>query len=122
MAATALHEPKLAYRPDIDGLRAIAVLAVIANHLPQEFLPSGFLGVDVFFVISGFVVSASILGQRQATFRGFYLNFLARRVKRLMPALIVCTAITAVAVFLVDPFPHNSIVTGMSALFGLANI
>lgn len=117
-----LNTKKLTYRPDIDGLRALAVLAVIANHLPGEFLASGFLGVDVFFVISGFVVSASILRQKQTSFSGFYVNFLSRRVKRLMPALTVCVAITGVIVLLADPTPRNSIMTGISALFGVANI
>lgn len=112
----------MTYRSDIDGLRAIAVLAVILNHLPAHLLASGFLGVDVFFVISGFVVSASLLGQRSATFSDFYSSFLSRRVKRLMPALITCVAITGAIVFLVDPFPRNSIMTGIAALFGVANI
>ena len=48
--------PRLAYREDIDGLRAIAVLAVIVFHIDPSYLPGGFLGVDIFFVISGFVV------------------------------------------------------------------
>lgn len=120
-----MNTSKLTYRPAIDGLRAIAVLAVIANHLPEKFLPSGFLGVDVFFVISGFVVSASILGlsgQAQTKFSSFYANFLSRRVKRLMPALIACVAITSLIVILVDPFPRNSLITGVAALFGVANI
>jgi peptidoglycan/LPS O-acetylase OafA/YrhL len=117
-----MNNKKAGYRPDIDGLRAVAVLAVIANHLPGKFLASGFLGVDVFFVISGFVVSASLLSQEQTTFSGFYSSFLSRRVKRLMPALIACVAITCVAVFLVDPSPRDSIITGISAVFGVANI
>ncbi len=117
-----LYNRKMTYRSDIDGLRAIAVLAVILNHLPAHLLVSGFLGVDVFFVISGFVVSSSLLGQSRTTFSDFYSNFLSRRVKRLMPALITCVAITAAFVFLVDPFPRNSILTGIAALFGVANI
>ena len=48
------------YRPEIDGLRAIAVVAVIINHLNKSWLPGGFLGVDVFFVISGYVITASL--------------------------------------------------------------
>ena len=60
------------YRADIDGLRAVAVLAVIANHLPGSYLSSGFLGVDVFFVISGFVITASILSQNPSSFIDLY--------------------------------------------------
>lgn len=113
---------KLSYRPDIDGLRAVAVLAVIASHLPEKFLPSGFLGVDVFFAISGFVVTASLLGQRRTTLRHLYVGFLARRVKRLLPALAVCVAVTGLVVLATDPFPRHSIQTGLAALFGFANI
>ena len=113
---------KLAYRPDIDGLRALAVLAVIASHLPEKFLPSGFLGVDVFFAISGFVVTASLLNQRRTKLSQLYVNFLARRVKRLIPALTVCVAVTGFVVLATDPFPRHSIQTGLAALFGFANI
>jgi peptidoglycan/LPS O-acetylase OafA/YrhL len=110
------------YRPDIDGLRALAVVAVIANHLPQEYLPSGFLGVDIFFVISGFVVTDSILAQKQSALPQFYSDFLARRVKRLLPALIACVTITGIIVWNVDPLPEYSLRTGAAALFGVANM
>ena len=74
------------YRADIDGLRAIAVLAVILFHLDPAWLPGGYIGVDVFFVISGYLISLVI--QREIedgsfTFAGFY----ARRVRRIIPAL-----------------------------------
>ncbi|MFM9072117.1 MAG: acyltransferase family protein, partial [Cyanobium sp.] len=59
-----MGRPAGSYRPDIDGLRAVAVLAVILFHFNEKLLHSGFLGVDVFFVISGFVISAS-LARRQ---------------------------------------------------------
>lgn len=113
---------KLSYRADIDGLRAIAVLAVIASHLPEKFLPSGFLGVDVFFAISGFVVTASLLGQRRTKLPQLYVGFLSRRIKRLMPALTLCVAVTGFVVLATDPFPKHSIQTGLAALFGFANI
>jgi peptidoglycan/LPS O-acetylase OafA/YrhL len=103
-------------------LRAVAVLAVIASHLPEKFLPSGFLGVDVFFAISGFVVTASLLSQQRTGLRHLYVGFLARRVKRLLPALAVCVAATCVVVLATDPFPRHSVQTGLAALFGFANI
>lgn len=113
---------KLPYRADIDGLRAVAVLAVIASHLPEHVLPSGFLGVDVFFAISGFVVTASLLGQKQTGLTQLYIGFLSRRVKRLLPALALCVGVTSFVALAADPFPRHSIETGLAALFGFANI
>ena len=98
------------------------MLAVIASHLPEKFLPSGFLGVDIFFVISGFVVTASLLNQRRTRLSQLYVNFLARRIKRLMPALIICVAVTSFVVLATDPFPRHSIQTGLASLFGFGNI
>jgi peptidoglycan/LPS O-acetylase OafA/YrhL len=86
----------LAYRPDIDGLRAVAVTAVVAFHVVPGHLPGGFFGVDVFFVISGYLISALILQQHaegRFTFAGFY----GRRIKRLLPALAVVLAATLAA-------------------------
>src|SRR5215469_3204823 len=78
----------LKYRPDVDGLRAIAVLAVIVFHAAPRLLPGGFVGVDVFFVISGFLISGIIL--RALSRKSFSLfGFYARRIKRIFPALIV---------------------------------
>mgnify|MGYP005630231161 CR=1 FL=1 len=110
------------YRADVDGLRALAVIAVILNHLPGKYLPSGFLGVDIFFVISGFVVTASLFGNQPENFGQFYSNFLARRIRRLWPALIVCVALTSIILLTFDPFPDASIRTGIASLFGISNI
>jgi len=76
------------YRPDIDGLRAAAVASVLVFHAFPARLPGGFVGVDVFFVISGYLISGIILSavaDRRFTFRGFY----ARRIRRIFPALTV---------------------------------
>lgn len=78
----------LAYRPDIDGLRALAVLSVLVYHVDPLFLSGGFLGVDIFFVISGYLISLIVfrdLAQGEFSFSYFYV----RRVRRLFPALIV---------------------------------
>jgi peptidoglycan/LPS O-acetylase OafA/YrhL len=78
---------KLTYRSDVDGLRAVAVLLVIADHLRTHF-GGGYIGVDVFFVISGYLISAAILKEMAAgTFS--IVNFYERRVRRIFPALIV---------------------------------
>ena len=81
-----LVHPK--YRPDIDGLRAIAVLSVVGFHAFPGFFPGGFIGVDVFFVISGFLISKIIFESLEKdlfSFSGFY----GRRIRRIFPALIV---------------------------------
>ena len=63
--------PKSRYRPEIDGLRAFAVVAVIINHFNKEILPGGYLGVDIFFVISGFVITSSLYERPCKNFNDF---------------------------------------------------
>lgn len=83
------------YRPDIDGLRAIAVGSVVAFHAFPEFVPGGFVGVDVFFVISGFLITGIILAALRSG-RFSYRHFYARRIRRIFPALsIVLVAVLA---------------------------
>ena len=72
------------YRPEIDGLRAFAVVAVIINHFNKDLLPSGYLGVDIFFVISGYVITSSLAGRESKNFLDFLTSFYERRIKRLM--------------------------------------
>jgi peptidoglycan/LPS O-acetylase OafA/YrhL len=82
-----------AYRPDIDGLRAISILLVIGYHGQPWLVPGGFIGVDIFFVISGFLITRIILTQLKArTFSS--IDFYSRRVRRIFPALIVVLTAT----------------------------
>lgn len=89
------HPGSIAYRSDIDGLRAIAVLAVLLFHALPEQLRGGYVGVDVFFVISGFLISKVIFTTlEQGTFS--VGNFYARRIKRIFPALFVVLLVSLI--------------------------
>ena len=81
-----LVHPK--YRPDIDGLRAVAVLSVVVYHAFPSWLKGGFVGVDIFFVISGFLISTIIFSSLERDSFSFY-DFYSRRIRRIFPALLV---------------------------------
>ena len=110
------------YRPDIDGLRTIAVLAVLFFHLDIALFSGGYVGVDVFFVISGFLITRNIVNDIEAE-RFRFSNFYVRRARRLFPALFFTLALTlAVGAFILTP-DHmarlgNSLIF---ALFSLSN-
>ena len=110
------------YRPELDGLRAIAVTAVIINHINGNWLPSGYLGVDIFFVISGYVISSSIERRNSKNFWNFILGFYERRIKRLIPALIFLVIPISLLISLFAPDPRLSLRTGITSLFGFSNL
>jgi peptidoglycan/LPS O-acetylase OafA/YrhL len=83
------------YRPDIDGMRAIAVVSVVLHHAFPQWFEGGFVGVDVFFVLSGYLISSIILGQLGKG-RFSFTDFYARRVKRIFPALVLVLTTTFV--------------------------
>ncbi|HIK58124.1 MAG: acyltransferase family protein [Verrucomicrobiales bacterium] len=108
------------YIQEIDGLRGFAVLAVMVFHFKSEYLPYGFLGVDIFFVISGYVICKAIIGRIEVG--RFTINdFFMRRFRRIIPALTVVVMITSiVSLFLM---PNNvTFITGTAALFGMSNV
>ena len=114
------HKPK--YRPEIDGIRALAVIAVIINHFNPDGLPSGYLGVDIFFVLSGFVITLSLLGRASKSLGDFLMSFYSRRIKRLVPALLLFVVVNSILICLFNPDPKESLETGIAALFGLSNL
>ena len=97
------------YRSDIDGLRAIAVLLVVVFHAFPKYAPAGFIGVDIFFVISGFLISTLIYKDFNAgsfTLIGFY----GRRIRRIFPALVVVVvSCTLVGAFILFPDEYRSL-------------
>ena len=88
------------YRPEIDGLRAFSIIAVIIYHFNKNLLPGGFLGVDVFFVISGFVITSSLYKRPSKNFKDFISGFYERRIKRLVPALSFFVLIMGISISL----------------------
>ncbi len=103
----------LDFRPDINGLRALAVLGVVIFHADRAWLPGGFVGVDIFFVISGFLISRIILSQCAAG-RFSLTMFYARRAKRILPALLVVVSfVWVVGWFMAAPTQFREIGGGL---------
>ena len=91
------------FRTDVEGLRAIAVTAVVAFHAGVPFLTGGFVGVDVFFVISGFLITGLLLREAQSTGRVGFKDFYARRARRILPAATLVLVTTMIAASFVQP-------------------
>ncbi len=100
-AATARTGSEL--RPEIQLLRAVAVSAVIANHFAPGLLPGGYIGVDIFFVISGYLITAHLMRELDGSGRVRVGRFWARRARRLLPASLLVLAVSAVAIIAVVP-------------------
>ena len=115
------------YRPDVDGMRAVAVILVIANHFSEVLAPSGFVGVDMFFVISGFVVTRSILSFESPNAIADVGRFWRRRFFRIFPVLALMVLATLLLEAIFTPrFPYETYEgntrTGLAALLGVGNL
>jgi peptidoglycan/LPS O-acetylase OafA/YrhL len=94
------HVSNFKYRPDIDGLRAIAVMSVVLCHAGTQSISGGFIGVDIFFVISGFLITSIITTEiRQGSFT--LVNFYERRIRRIFPALFVMLAFSSAIAYII---------------------
>jgi peptidoglycan/LPS O-acetylase OafA/YrhL len=116
------HIKRISFRKDINGLRAIAVLAVVFYHADFELFKGGWLGVDIFFVISGYLISNIIISElNEGTFS--FKNFYLRRIKRILPALFSTLLLTIpFAYWLLTPKAMNEYVDSvLSSLFFYAN-
>ena len=113
----------LNHRKDIDGLRFIAVFSVVAGHYFPTLVPQGFLGVDVFFVISGYVITQLLLTMERDRASSFLVEFYAKRIRRIIPALLFVVAVSLLAFFLfvtrIDGAISN---TGAYSLIGISNV
>ena len=113
---------RVSFRQDINGLRAVSVLAVVFYHAEIRFFEGGWLGVDIFFVISGYLISNIIiseLNEGNFSFKNFYI----RRVKRILPALFSTLFLTIpFAYFLLPPKAMEEFIDSMfSSIFFIAN-
>jgi peptidoglycan/LPS O-acetylase OafA/YrhL len=120
-SATQSSAQHTAYRPDVDGLRAIAVLSVVGFHAFPLWVRGGFIGVDVFFVISGYLISSIIYNAlRKDAFS--YVEFYVRRIRRIFPALLVVLATCLVAGwFLLLPDEYKQLGRQVAAGAGFAS-
>jgi len=121
--APAPAAPGEAYRPEVDGLRAVAVLAVVLFHAGVPGFRGGFVGVDVFFVISGYLITRLILGELDGE-RFSFARFYGRRARRLFPAMFATLAATFVAsLFILSP-PHleEASLSLIHALLSVSNV
>jgi peptidoglycan/LPS O-acetylase OafA/YrhL len=117
-------ESYVKYRPEIDGLRSIAIISVLFFHLGYQTFSGGFVGVDVFFVISGFLITNLIKREIETTGKFSVKQFYARRIRRLLPALFVMLFFTILFAILVFSPTHLSRIGGAmtSAIASVSNI
>ena len=108
------------YRRDIDGLRAVAVLAVILFHIEKSLLPGGFVGVDIFFVLSGFLITGKIAQDLDAG-RFSLRDFYCRRIKRIAPAMLVVVLVTVLAAQVLL-LPEDAVAAGKAGLWSLGSL
>ncbi len=103
-------------------LRGLAILLVLCDHFLPTLFPSGFVGVDIFFLISGYVITHSLLKKNYTTFASFIASFYKQRINRILPLLISSVFIISILTILVSPSPGVSLKTGVTALVGASNI
>lgn len=106
----------------IDSLRAVGVIAVIFNHFEFKVFASGYLGVDLFFVISGFVITNKYLSSKHQRLKSFYFDFIFFRVRRIIPALVFFVLVTSFFVYFLDYNYKDTLQVGLFSTFALSNI
>lgn len=114
---------KTSYRPDIDGLRAVAVVSVILYHINETILPGGFVGVDIFFVISGYLITLHIMRDMEAG-KFSLVEFYRRRIKRIIPVMLIVVAVVLLAslVILRPEDTRKLAQSSVASLLSMANV
>ena len=116
--------PKIDYRKDIDGLRSISVLFVIFYHLYPNIFNGGFLGVDIFFVISGYVITQSLYNSEKKDFFSYIKNFYARRILRIYPLLVLVSLVTILLTLIFFSYSDFDFIfySFITSIFGISNL
>jgi peptidoglycan/LPS O-acetylase OafA/YrhL len=108
---------------DIQGLRGLAVIAVVFNYLFRNVIPGGYRGLDIFFVILGYLITASFLKNLDSKFFVFISGFYRRRVNRILPALSVTVVVGSIlSALFINPLSLNYFTSGVTGLFALASL
>ena len=112
------------FRPDVEGLRAVAIVLVVLYHVHAGLAPGGYVGVDVFFVISGFLITGQLVRELRTDGRISFLAFYARRARRILPAAMLTVIVTAVAsALLLNPLAAKRALDDLpSAIYFGANV
>ena len=112
------------YRPEIDGLRAVAILSVFFFHLEPDLIPGGFIGVDVFFVISGYLISSGLLNSLNKNNRIDFKEFYSRRIRRIIPSLLLIVVVSLIlgCLFMLPNDLYTFARSGIAALTFSSNI
>jgi peptidoglycan/LPS O-acetylase OafA/YrhL len=123
VAGRAPSGSKPSFRPDVEGLRAIAVLLVVAYHAEIPGFRGGFIGVDIFFVLSGYLITGLLFSELLSTTRISFVSFYARRARRLLPAAALTIFATIVAAhYLLSPLEQESLArTALSTVMYVSN-
>ena len=106
----------------IDSLRGIAVVAVILNHFDFKYFNSGYLGVDLFFIISGFVITNKYFSMEYQNIRSFFSDFIFFRLRRIIPVLLFFIASTSIFVYFLDFYYKSTLRVGLFSSIAISNI
>ncbi len=110
------------FRTELNGLRALSLFLIVIYHINKNLIPNSYLGVDIFFVISGYVLASSNSFLIERNGFVYALNFFAKRFQRLLPSLLIYLIIFSFLICFFDGQPSNSLKTGLASIIGLSNI
>ena len=110
------------YKLEIEGLRGLSIISVFIYHLNENFMPSGFLGVDIFFILSGYLITLSLEKYKDQNLIDYLKRFYKKRIMRVYPSLILFVLFISILIIFFVPNPKWILRSGTSSLFGLSNI